>query len=166
MGKKFTISYQTVEEYNEQVKREYQERIDYYLRESITPTIVDENKTYTRKDKRQFNKWLKQKRKERIAAAKEWGPWDTCYVYWPLKETLIDMFEYYKNGVNVCGIPLMTDADGNIVQQDTRKQTLAQALALLEIAECEEDFGDYELSQQQFRIAFSYIAGHMNEWWD
>ena len=57
MGKKFTISYQTVEEYNEQVKREYQERITYYIRESITPTIIDENKTYTRKEKRQFNKW-------------------------------------------------------------------------------------------------------------
>ena len=166
MSKKFTISYQTIEEYNEQVKREYQERITYYIRESIIPTITDENKTYTRKEKRQFNKWLKQKRKERIAAAKEWGPWDTCYVYWPLKQTLIDMFEYYKNGVNVCGIPLITNEDGNVVQQDTRKQTLAQSLALLETAEYEEDFGDYELSQQQFRIAFGYIAEHMKEWWD
>ena len=64
------------------------------------------------------------------------------------------------------GIPVITDENGNIVQQDTRKQTLAQALALLETAEYEEDFGDYELSQQQFRIAFGYIAEHMKEWWD
>ena len=156
----------TIEEYEAQVKAEYQERITYYLKESITPTIIDENKTYTRKEKRQFNKWLKQKRKERIAAAKDWGPWDACYLYLPLKQTLIDMFEYYKNCVNVFGVPLITNEDGNIVQQDTRKQTLAQALALLETAECEEDFGDYELSQAQFRIAFGYIAEHMKEWWD
>lgn len=162
----YTFNSADFEEYEQQVKAEYQERITYYIKESITPTIIDENKTYTRKEKRQFNKWLKQKRKERIAAAKEWGPWDTCYLYWPLKQTLIDMFEYYKNGVNVCGVPVITDEDGNVVQQDTRKQTLAQALALLETAEYEEDFGDYELSQAQFRIAFGYIAQHMKEWWD
>ena len=157
MGKKFTISYQTVEEYNEQVKREYQERIDYYLRESITPTLVDQNKIYTRKDKRKYKKWLKQKRKERIADAKEWGPWDSSYLYLPLKQTLIDMFEFYRDDLWVWGTPF---------GGDTRKQTLAQALALLETAEHEEEFGDYELSQQQFRIAFGYIAEHMNEWWD
>lgn len=162
----YTYNSADLERYNEQFKLKCQERITYYIRESITPTIIDENKIYTRKEKRQFNKWLKQKRKERIAAAKEWSPWDTCYLYWPLKQTLIDMFEYYKNGVNVCGIPLITNEDGNVVQQDTRKQTLAQALALLETAEYEEDFGDYELSQAQFRIAFGYIAEHMKEWWD
>ena len=157
MGKKFTISYQTVEEYNKEIEQKYQERITYYLRESITPTLVDENKTYTRKDKRKYKKWLKQKRKERIADAKEWGPWDSSYLYLPLKQTLIDMFEFYRDDLWVWGTPL----DG-----DTRKQTLAQALALLETAEYEEEFGDYELSQQQFRIAFGYIAEHMNEWWD
>ena len=92
MGKKFTISYQTVEEYNKEIEQKYQERIAYYLRESITPTLVDENKTYTRKDKRKYKKWLKQKRKERIADAKEWGPWDSSYLYLPLKQTLFDMF--------------------------------------------------------------------------
>ena len=157
MGKKFTISYQTVEEYNKEIEQKYQERIAYYLRESITPTLVDENKTYTRKDKRKYKKWLKQKHKERIADAKEWGPWDSSYLYLPLKQTLIDMFEFYRDDLWVWGTPL----DG-----DTRKQTLAQALALLETAEYEEEFGDYELSQQQFRIAFGYIAEHMNGWWD
>ena len=157
MGKKFTISYQTVEEYNKEIEQKYQERITYYLRESITPTLVDENKTYTRKDKRKYKKWLEQKRKERIADAKEWGPWDSSYLYLPLKQTLIDMFEFYRDDLWVWGTPL----DGA-----TRKQTSAQALALLETAEYEEEFGDYELSQQQFRIAFGYIAEHMNEWWD
>lgn len=153
----YTYNSSDFEEYNEQVKQEYQERITYYIRESITPTLIDENKTYTRKDKRKYKKWLKQKRKQRIKAAKEWGPWDSYHIYEPLKQTLIDMFEFYRDDLWVWGAPL---------GGDTRKQTLAQALALLETAECEEEFGDYELSQQQFRIAFSYIAGHMKEWWD
>lgn len=155
MGKKFTISYQTIEEYNEQVKREYQEKIRYYIAESKTPAV--RNMNYTRKDKRKYKKWLKQKRKQYIQAAKEWGPWDSYYIYGPLKQTLLDMFEFYRDDLWTWGEPL----DG-----DTRKQTLAQALASLEIAEYEEEFGDYELSQQQFRIAFGYIAEHMKEWWD
>lgn len=155
----------TIKEYEAQMKAEYQERITYYLKESITPTIIDENKPYTRKEKRQFHKWLKQKRKERIAAAKEWGPWDTCYLYLPLKQTLIDMFEYYKNGVNVCGIPIIIDEDGNIVQQDTRKQTLATALMMLEEAELAEDKYLPEATEK-FKEAFAYIAEHMNGWWD
>lgn len=149
------LEYQTLEEYNEALKQEYQEQIRYYVAESKTPAV--RNMNYTRKDKRKYKKWLKQKRKERIKAAKEWAPWDACYLYRPLKQTLIDMFEFYKDDLWTWGTPI----DG-----DTRKQTLAQALASLIIAEHEEEFGDYELSQQQFRIAFGYIAEHMNEWWD
>jgi hypothetical protein len=140
---------------DEAVKQECHKRICYYIAESQTPAV--RNMNYTRKDKRKYKKWLKKKRQERIKAAKEWGPWDACYLYKPLKQTLIDMFEFYRDDLWTWGTPL----DG-----DTRKQTLAQALALLETAEYEEEFGDYELSQQQFRIAFGYIAEHMNEWWD
>jgi hypothetical protein len=83
-----------------------------------------------------------------------------------MKMILKDMFEYYKNRINVWSYPITIDDEGNIIQNDDRRQTLAQALALLEMAELEEDHGDYELSQQQFRIAFGYIAEHMNGWWD
>lgn len=147
--------YQTVEEYNKEVKQEYQEQIRYFIAESKTPAV--RNMNYTRKDRRKYKKWLKQKRKERIKAAKYWSPLGAYSLYTPLKQTLIDMFEYYRDDLWVFGMPL---------GEDTRKQTLAQALALLETAEYEEEFGDYELSQQQFRIVFGYIAEHMKEWWD
>ena len=149
------LKYQTVEEYNNEIKQEFQERIRYYIAESKTPAAHHIN--YTRKDKCKYKKWLKQKRKERIKAAKEWGPWDSYYLYNPLKQTLIDMFEFYRDDLWTWGTPL---------DEDTRKQTLAQALALLETAEYEEEFGNYELSQQQFKIAFGYIAENMKEWWD
>ena len=149
------FNYTGLEEYEEQIKREYQERINYYVAESKTP--LTDYMNYTRKDKRNYKKWLKQKRKERIKAAKEWTPWDACHIYRPLKQTLLDMFEFYKNNIWVLSSPL---------GEDTRKQTLAQALEMLEVAEYEEEFGDYELSQQEFRIAFGYIAEHMKEWWD
>lgn len=149
------FEYQTIEEYNKEVEQEFQEQIRYYIAEAKIPAA--RHTIYTRKDKRKYKKWLKQKRRERIADAKEWGPWDSGYLYLPLKQTLIDMFEFYRDDLWTWGTPL---------DEDTRKQTLAQALALLETAEYEEEFGDYELSKQQFKIAFSYIAEHMKEWWD
>lgn len=144
-----------------------------YIDESQTPTVLDENNPKYfkgtkehRKMMKRWRKWIKAKRKKYVKYFKEWGPYNTCFLYIPIKMILEDMFEYYKLDDNVFGVPFITDDEGQIVRQDTRKETLAQALALLEIAEYEEDFGDYELSQQQFRIAFNYIAEHMNEWWD
>lgn len=152
--------------YVERNRAERQERINYYLKEVNTPTVIEDDKVYTRKEKRQFRKWLKQKRKEYKKYFKNWSPWDLCYLYAPMKMILKDMFEYYQNRINVWSCPITIDNEGNIIQNDDRRQTLAQALALLEMAEFEEDHGDYELSQQQFRIAFNYIAEHMNKWWD
>ena len=145
----------SLKQYSEEIKRKYLETIKYYIQEANTPAIY--RTEYTKKDAYKYIKWLKQKRKERIADAKKWCPWDDGYLYNALKQTLIDMFEYYRDDIWVWGVP---------IGEDTRKQTLAQALALLTTAEYEEEFGDYELSQQQFRIAFGYIAEHMKEWWD
>lgn len=169
----YTYNSADFEEYNEQVKQEYQERISYYVRDTIQrPYYVDDNPKYFKGTKehrkmiKRWRKWIKAKRKKYVKYFKEWCPFDSCYLYNPIKMILEDMFEYYKRGDNVWGIPLITEDDGKIIQQDTRKETLAQALALLATAEYEEEFGDYELSQQQFRIAFGYIAEHMKEWWD
>lgn len=152
--------------YIERNRAERQERINYYLKEAITPTVIEDNKTYTRKEKRQFRKWLKQKRKEYKKYFKNWAPWDYCYLYVPIKMILKDMFEYYKNRINVWSYSTITDDEGNVNQKDDRRQTLAKALALLEMAEFGEDYLDHELSQQEFIAAFAYIAEHMKEWWD
>lgn len=169
----YTYNSADFEEYNKQVKREHQERISYYVRETVQrPYYVDDDPKYFKGTKehrkmiKRWRKWIKATRKKYVKYFKEWCPFDSSYLYNPIKMILKDMFEYYKRGDNVWGIPLITNEDGKITQQDTRKQTLAQALVLLETAEYEEEFGDYELSQQQFRIAFGYIAEHMKEWWD
>lgn len=154
-------------------EKEKKASIERYRQESIQhPYYVDDDPKYFKGTKeyrkmiKRWRKWIKAKRKKYVKYFKEWYPFDGAYLYNPIKMILEDMFEYYKLGDNVWGIPVITNDDGEIIQQDTRKQTLAQALALLETAECEEDFGDYELSQAQFRIAFGYIAEHMKEWWD
>lgn len=152
--------------YIERDRSERQKRINYYIKEVNTPTVIEDDKEYTRKEKRQFRKWLKQKRKEYKKYFKNWAPWDLCYLYVPIKMVLKDMFEYYKNRINVWSYPIVTDDEGNVIQKDDRRQTLAQALALLEMAEFEEDYGNYEDAEMQFVTAFSYIAMHMKEWWD
>ena len=154
-------------------KEEKQAAIKRYIDETKIPTVLDENNPKyfkgtkeNRKMMKRWRKWIKAKRKKYVKCFKEWGPYSTCFLYMPIKMILEDMLEYYKRGDNVWSTPVTINEDGEIIQQDNRRQTLAQALALLETAEYEEDYGDYELSQQQFRIAFGYIAEHMNEWWD
>ena len=155
----------TIQEIIAQDKQEYVNKIAYYAEESRTPTIVDENRTFSKKEKRQFRKWLKQRRKAYTKYFKEWAPYDTCFLYVPLKMILQDMFEYYKNGINVYGCPVVEE-NGESVLCDTRRQTLAKALCMMEIAEYTEDYGNYKESQELYVKAFGYIAEHMREWWD
>jgi hypothetical protein len=77
-----------------------------------------------------------------------------------------DMAEYYKNGDNVWTTPMRIDENGNLVEKDDRYDTLTEALMLLDLAELDEEFGEYESSQQQFKKAFGYIAEHIKEWLD
>jgi hypothetical protein len=83
----------------------------------------------------------------------------------PIKMILEDMFEYYKRGDNVCGIPVIMNDDGKIIQQDNRKQTLATALMMLEEAELAEDQYLPE-ANDKLKEAFAYIAEYMGSWWD
>lgn len=157
MSKQHTVNLcflESLEQYSERDKQERCKRIDYYMQE----TTYNDKRTlhYTKTNKRKFQKWLKKKRKAYVKYFKKWSPWDSYYLYKPIKMIIQDMFEYYKNDVCVWGSPT----------EDTRKQTLAQALVLLEKAEFEEEYGDYKLSQQQFNDAFLYISKHMAEWWD
>lgn len=146
--------------------------IEYYRKESIQrPYYVDDDPKYFkgtkeyRKMQRRWRKWIKAKRRKYMRYFKEWCPFDGSYLYNPIKMILEDMFEYYKRGDNVWSIPIETDDEGHVTEQDTRKQTLATALMMLEIAEMKE----YENSPETNRLykkAFAYVAEHMNEWWD
>lgn len=146
------------------IERYRQEAIPrpYYMRE--------ESKYYKgtkehRKMIKRWRKWIKAKRKKYVKYFKEWCPFDSSYLYNPIKMILEDMFEYYKRGDNVWGIPVVTNEDGEIIQADTRKQTLATALMMLEEAELAEDKYLPEATEK-FKEAFAYIAEHMNGWWD
>lgn len=119
-----------------------------------------------KKSLKRYKKWIKAKRKKYVKYFKKWCPFDGSYLYNPIKMILKDMAEYYKNGDNVWGTPMRADENGNLIEKDDRYGTLTEALGLLEIAELDEEFGEYELSQQQFKKAFAYIAEHMNGWWD
>lgn len=147
--------------------------IERYRQESIQHTcyVEDDPKYFkgtkeNRKMMKRWRKWIKTKRKKYVKYFKEWSPYSTCFLYMPVKMILEDMFEYYKRGDNVWGIPvIMKNDDGEIIKEDTRKQTLATALMMLEEAEFEEDKYLPE-AKEKFKQAFSYIAEHMNEWWD
>ena len=154
---------------NEEAKKASIER---YRQESIQrPYYVDDNPKYFtgtkehRKMVRRWRKWIKAKRKKYVKYFKEWCPFDSSYLYYPIKMILEDMFEYYKNGDNVWGIPVIMNDDGEVIQQDTRKETLATALMMLEEAELAEDKYLPE-AEEKFKEAFAYIAEHMNGWWD
>lgn len=154
---------------NEEAK---QSTIERYRQESIQhPYYVNDDPKYFkgtkeyRKMVRRWRKWIKAKRKKYVKYFKEWCPFDSSYLYGPIKMILEDMFEYYKRGDNVWGIPVITNDGGEIVQQDTRKETLATALMMLEEAELAEDKYLPE-AEEKFKEAFSYIAEHMNGWWD
>lgn len=147
--------------------------IERYRQESLQrPYYVDDDPKYFKGTKehrkmiKRWRKWIKAKRKKYVKYFKEWCPFDSSYLYNPIKMILEDMFEYYKNGDNVWGIPVITNDDGEIVQQDTRKQTLATALMMLEEAELAEDYEYILESENKFKEAFAYIAEHMNGWWD
>lgn len=146
--------------------------IERYRQESIQCTcyVEDDPKYFkgtkeNRKMMKRWRKWIKAKRKKYVKYFKEWCPFDSSYLYNPIKMILEDMFEYYKRGDNVWGIPVTTGDDGEIIQQDTRKQTLATALMMLEEAELAEDKYLPEATEK-FKEAFAYIAEHMNGWWD
>lgn len=146
------------------IERYRQEAIPcpYYMRE--------ESKYYKgtkehRKMIKRWRKWIKAKRKKYVKYFKEWCPFDSSYLYNPIKMILEDMFEYYKRGDNVWGTPVVTNEDGEIIEQDTRKQTLATALMMLEEAELAEDKYSLE-AEDKFKEAFAYIAEHINGWWD
>lgn len=146
------------------IERYRQESIQrpYYMREESK--YCKGTKEY-RKMVRRWRKWIKAKRRKYVEYFKKWCPFDSSYLYNPIKMILEDMFEYYKNGDNVWGIPVITNDEGEIIQQDTRKETLATALMMLEQAEFDEDRYLPE-AEEKFKEAFAYIAEHMNGWWD
>ncbi len=146
--------------------------IERYRQESIQrPYYIDDDPKYFKGTKeyrkmiKRWRKWIKTKRKKYVKYFKKWCPFDSAYLYNPIKMILEDMFEYYKRGDNVCGIPVIMNDDGKIIQQDNRKQTLATALMMLEEAELAEDRYSSEATEK-FKEAFSYIAEYMESWWD
>lgn len=146
--------------------------IERYRQESIQrPYHIEDDPKYFKGTKehrkmiKRWRKWIKGKRKKYVEYFEKWCPFDGSYLYNPIKMILEDMFQYYKRGDNVWGIPVITNEDGEIIQQDTRKQTLATALMMLEEAELAEDKYLPEATDK-FKEAFSYIAEHMNGWWD
>jgi hypothetical protein len=153
-------------------EEEKKSTIEQYRQESIQrPYYVDDDPKYFkgtkehRKMVRRWRKWIKAKRKKYVKYFKEWCPFDSAYLYNPIKMILEDMFEYYKRGDNVCGIPVIMNDDGKIIQQDNRKQTLATALMMLEEAELAEDQYLPE-ANDKLKEAFAYIAEYMGSWWD
>ena len=146
--------------------------IERYRQKSIQrPYYIDDDPKYFKGTKehrkmiKRWRKWIKATRKKYVKYFKEWCPFDSAYLYNPIKMILEDMFEYYKRGDNVCGIPVIMNDDGKIVQQDNRKQTLATALMMLEEAELAEDQYLPE-ANNKFKEAFAYIAEYMESWWD
>lgn len=146
--------------------------IERYRQESIQrPEYIENDPKYFKGTKeyrkmiKRWRKWIKVKRKKYVEYFKKWCPFDGSYLYNPIKMILEDMFQYYKRGDNVWGTPVITDENGKIIQQDTRKQTLATALMMLEEAELAEDKYLPEATEK-FKEAFAYIAEHMNGWWD
>lgn len=149
-----------------------EKNIEYYRKESIRrPYYVDDDPKYFKGTKeyrkmiKRWRKWIKAKRKKYIKYFKGWCPFDSGYLYVPMKMILKDMFEYYKLGDNVWSIPVIMNDNGDIIQQDNRKQTLATVLMMLEEAELAEDKCLPE-AEERFKEAFSYIAEHMNGWLD
>ena len=154
-------------------KEEKKSSIERYRQESIQrPYYIEDDPKYFkgtkeyRKMRKRWRKWIKAKRKKYVKYFKEWCPFDSSYLYNPIKMILEDMFEYYKLGDNVWGIPVTTDDNGEIIQKDTRKQTLATALMMLEEAELAEDYEYILESEKKFKEAFAYIAEYMGSWWD
>ena len=146
--------------------------IERYRQESIQrPYYIEDDPKYCkgtkeyRKMVRRWRKWIKTKRRKYVEYFKKWCPFDGSYLYNPIKMILEDMFQYYKRGDNVWGIPVIADDEGHIIEQDTRKETLATALMMLEEAELAEDKYLPEATDK-FKEAFAYIAEHMGSWWD
>lgn len=128
--------------------------------------VMEQIHNLDKKSLKRYKKWIKAKRKKYVKYFKKWCPFDGGYLYNPIKMILQDMAAYYKNGDNVWGTPMHVDENGNLIEKDDRYDTLTEALWLLDLAELDEAFGEYESSQQQFKKAFVYIAEHMNGWWD
>lgn len=153
-------------------EEEKKSTIERYKQESIQrPYYVDDDPKYSKGTKeyrkmiRRWRKWIKATRKKYVKYFKKWCPFDCAYLYNPIKMILEDMFEYYKRGDNVWGIPIITSENGKIIQRDNRKQTLATALMMLEEAELAEDQYLPE-AEEKFKKAFAYIAEYMGSWWD
>lgn len=130
-----------------------------------------------KKEKKRFFKWIKKKRKVYLKFFKSWSPWDSYYIYTPIKMMLQDFYEYYKNGDWVMGIPIITDENGNYIQKDTRLDTLKIVLDLIQKAEDLEDKADaclyleesnaiWEESRKTLIKAFSSMAEYLDSWWD
>lgn len=130
-----------------------------------------------KREKKRFFKWLKKKRKVYLKFFKSWAPWDSYYIYTPIKMMLQDFYEYYKNGDWVMGIPITTDENGNCIQKDDRLDTLKTVLDLIQKTEDLEDKSDttlnineanaiWEESRKTLIKAFSSLAEYMDSWWD
>lgn len=130
-----------------------------------------------KKERKRFFKWLNQKRKNYLKFFKTWAPWDQFYIYEPIKMILHDMYEYYNKGDWVAGIPVITDENGEIIQKDTRAETLKTAIDLIQKYEALDEKADTMLDINKYNLireeshktlieAFAYIADHMESWWD
>ena len=123
-----------------------------------------------KKGKKRFFKWLKKKRKAYLKFFKSWAPWDTFYLYSPIKMILQDMYEYYKKGDNVVGIPVVTDENGAIIEKDDRATTLFTALELIrKYEEMDDSVTTMDAWKEAHKVlieAYAYIADNMDSWWD
>ena len=149
----------TMNDYNESeitTNMRSKEELKYYMG-------TRENKQMVKR----FKKWRKQKRKEFICYFKKWQPSDGKFLMEPIHMILNAMHEYYKNNDNVWSAPVDI-FDGEIVENDTREETLH--LALERYKEWEKISGDlnddWVAEDQALYLFFAVIKDHLNEWWD
>lgn len=123
-----------------------------------------------RVSRRRFNRWLKDKRKTYVKYFKHWAPWSEAYLYEPIRMIIEDMAQYYGRGDNVTDTHFSVDADGNIVAEDDRFETLWDVVLTLNAYEYLMQGVDspqvWDEAQGLLKEAFVAIAENMYKWWD
>lgn len=152
----------------EEIKETLRTATFTYISSTAEELFGDEEQEYNtdKKAKKRCRKWLKRKRNEYKKFFDEWTPWNCYPLIKIMKKMILDMLEYYARGDNVVGVPTTIDENGSMVECDTRKKTLAIAADKLCVCDNCDDSVDYETEQKMLIDAFTYIAEHMDEWWD